>query len=1435
MATAPKAGMIAVYCWLFGPVIWDTVNLIGTRQSIKKDIVDEESRWAFGQILPVLTVSAFVPRPFETMPCIALAGFTAALLASDFDLYDNMSPGVNMFELWISGVGLVFIFFVQYRILQHLLPSRPLHSGGSRRTTYYYLGDAAAAYLLQCAKSKSDTPQSLRLCRYHAIFFFASAVFRLLFLPAITMRDLRPVSQYTSNPNERSNQSSVLYSSVSSVHSHDAEATSNDDGQVPNDTVESGHGQNRYGPVQNRPDDLDSLQEIPFDWEEQEDATQNQSNEPPGSLGRLPKSWQPLWLRRHILITRNQGLGSTSSTDGIVYLWKYLPTTGELGSPVHIAHVNVLMAVWHGIDFSTRLLQPWANLQSGPKTADSTLLLDLLTPILPVMVWTASKVKAWPSLLAITAVIVEFYLPAYSRFDASGWDPNTNDNVSSTVYYGVWAQKLPWPDWTFENATLEPLLAPETDGTRRAKSYTGTTRGFFPALECDEARIDGDPRMTSQYTYTANITFNAPSCSAELNLPLLDSTQVALWKGIGKPPERSFVGTSQFVTCPDQTQRYFAAITLVDSSMKLLRSSSLFCRPSYSVQNVTVQVALPENKARVEWDTLAPEPAQMEGLDPMDLMSYLVNSTRLANLPLVKQPNKTAVNNDPFIRAASASLLRGDLDTIYLESFLDSKVLADHLRNAFSGMASIAVHTSMLGTTQALSLGTSVHDEARVRVPAGAALPICGLLLLCALLSLLLLALRPRDVVPRDPRGIGGIGVILRNSHELQRRCGSSLPLLQRSMQYAQLSSYTSSEAQPKFLVNIEDHVGGKEHKGPIKDPDKSQEMWQPIVFTIWCRPLAVALPLLLIAALEYIQRTSDTSNGFVVIPKAISAHYAATIIPAVIMWALGALFSSMHFNTLLLSPYHAMKSIDGATARRSTLSHNLGRLPLVSLFASLRDRHHAACFSALATILGAFLTIVVAGLYSFASVNVEKSITVRRTDGFNVSWYGLEDDGAGQALSLIVWQNLSYPRGTYDDLVFPNLALNETDTSAAEDTGRIAVSVPARRAVLECDVQKPEEVKVEIRNRCPGSTGKPIRTSISSTIANVTGFGGQLGNVWETASIITGGPLYTSNHPPPKNSPGCHSLIFYYGSFPSEIPQSRTSRNLSSSEAQVTTLASSRWGSSLGIDPSRPPVPDEETARFVNAGTPDASNVQQYQVAFPLTNGFRPVTSNDAVLRDLRTLRGLDGFFQAVVLADGGLDPASLVGGENAPRLVEAMSKMYGRYMAQAMHRVMRSSDAMPPPSQRTLPAVAAQAQTRLRQNAGPKVALQVLLGLMSVCAVAGWLAMRDTKFLPHEPGSIAGVAALVAGSGLWGDAGIERGRRAGPLVPDGAEWMDDEDLVKAGRWDDEEDGVLFGFGPRADGSVGVHVLHRRYTVEMEGQGQGSPDDQSYEMVHNG
>ncbi|KAK8010068.1 hypothetical protein PG990_009033 [Apiospora arundinis] len=1214
-----------------------------------------------------------------------------------------------------------------------------------------------------------------------------------------------------------------------------------------------------------------------------------------------------LWL--YIKSNNEKGLGSISSEWDLVNIWKYLPTVV----------VVILLAVWHRIDFSTRILQPWANLRKGPASAEDTVFLDLLTPMLPTLIWTASRIKAWPSLITILTVLLmglvralstgliqvntisfvtpDFPLQKTANFDASGWNAKTNDNVSATLYYGTWAQGLPWPEWTFGNATFEPLrpsllssetagLPPNSTATLRktmpkgnstakshnatttgnlnATSYTAITTGFFPHMECEEAHIDDRGiRTTNKNTYSANITFESSSCKVDVELPLLDPTAVNTWKTVGRNPERSFVGSFKQVACPDKSQRFLASVTLVDTNMKLVNSSSLFCRPSYSVKSVTVQVALPGNQPRADWSTFERGSGLLDNMDPMVLLSHLVNSTMYAGFPAVKQPAKTSVNNDPFLRAASVSLLRADLDTIYLEPFLDPKVMELHIRNAYSGMAAITVQKRMLHAASDTSLGepilgTSAHDEQRLCVPWENAFLMIGLLVVCAVLSTILVFKRPNGVVPRDPRSIGGVGLILRNSSELHRRCERGLAQLQYSIRESGLSSHVYfAGGQPRFVVDIDDKARMEKQSSStsLDEPDK---MWRPFVLTIRGRLSSIIVPIIFIAVLELIQRLSDRSSGFVAISGAGWERFFISVVPALVKSLVGALFASINHNTQLLTPHHAMASGKQKSMRQGFFSHNLGRLPIWSIWVSLYDHHWAAAFSALGTMLAALLTIVVAGLYSITSVDfATTSVPVQRTDSFGVAWNGsttFQDGGAAQALSLITWQNLTYPQWTYDDLVFPSLTLGAGAlVGGLEAAQRVTVTVPARRAVLDCDINKPEKVKVgmtsktsyeftiftDIKSRCPDSTGKIVPTRISSIFSNVTGFGGELGQLWETGDTIQ----YISpgiNKPPPVNKSGCHSLIFYYGSFPSEqeLKQKRAPYNLTSSEAQVTTMACTQLiqeidvslslqvlaGGSLTMDPSRIPVPDERTARYVNDGSPAASNVQEYQVMYPLRNYFKPVTSDPDTVQHLQALRGLDGFYQAAVVA-GGLDPASLVGSENASRLNQITNKLYGRYMAQVMHRIMRSSEptttsttngSQTPSSQQqqnTLSATVTQSQTRLLQNKNQKLILQALLGAMMLCVGGSWWFMPHKKLLPHPPASIAGTAVMLARSGLWGRGGGGGGfdgEEESPLLQDGAEWLDDDDIIKPlERWMSHE--VECVFGARHDGSVGVNVVHRR------------------------
>ncbi|KAK6827409.1 hypothetical protein PG987_010750 [Apiospora arundinis] len=783
-------------------------------------------------------------------------------------------------------------------------------------------------------------------------------------------------------------------------------------------------------------------QEYSYDYDNRYDSPQRHNN------GRkdpdpLHKSWKPFWLRQFTLIVmtvllvasaagtlwlyiksnNEKGLGSVSSKWDLVNIWKYLPTVV----------VVILLAVWHRIDFSTRILQPWANLRKGPASAEDTVFLDLLTPMLPSLIWTVSRIKAWPSMITILTVLLmglvralstgliqvntisfvtpDFPLQKTANFDASGWNAKTNDNVSATLYYGTWAQGLPWPEWTFGNATLEPLrpslLSSETatlrktmptgnstakshnattTGNLNATSYTAITTGFFPHIECEEAQIDDrGVRTTNKNTYSANITFESSSCKVDVELPLLDPTAVSTWKTVGRNPERSFVGSFKQVACPDKSQRFLASVTLVDTNMKLVNSSSLFCRPSYSVKNVTFQVALPGNQPRVDWSTFEGGSGLLDNMDPMVLLSHLVNSTMYAGFPAVKQPAKTSVNNDPFLRAASVSLLRADLDTIYLEPFLDPKVMELHIRNAYSGMAAITVQKRMLHAASDTSLGepilgTSAHDEQRLCVPWENASLMIGLLVVCAVLSTILVFKRPNGVVPRDPRSIGGVGLILRNSSELHRRCERGLAQLQYSIHGSGLSSHVYfAGGQPRFVVDIDDNAR-MEKQSSSTSFDEPDKMWRPFVLTIRGRLSSIIVPIVFIAILEFIQRLSDRPSGFVTISGAGWERFLISVVPALVKSLVGALFASINHNTQLLTPHHAMASGKQKSMRQGFFSHNLGRLPI--------------CITSV----------------DFAMT----SVPVQRTDSFGVAWNGstaFQDGGAAQALSLITWQNLTYPQ----------------------------------------------------------------------------------------------------------------------------------------------------------------------------------------------------------------------------------------------------------------------------------------------------------------------------------------------------------------------------------------------------------------------------------------
>ncbi|KAM0811307.1 putative ML-like domain-containing protein [Seiridium cardinale] len=753
---------------------------------------------------------------------------------------------------------------------------------------------------------------------------------------------------------------------------------------------------------------IDSLQEVLSDAGGRKQTATAHGSSVTISSRKLLMYWNPIWLRDYFLIglaagcavvaiaifalylvsSKTNGLGSYVGPAGLVFLWKYIPT----------AVIILLLALWNRVDFTARLLQPWDNLRSGPASAERSVFLDLVSSSWPLTLRLAARTGSYVPMVTIVGAVLlnivavlstallqvetvdmvdsDVGLVKTATIDATSWDPGGRDNITALRYNGIMDGDLLWPDWVLSNATVEPFEPSSTLGTTTGSSYLATVGGFFPSLECEEAKLDNKPQANNIYDPQANFNFSSDSCTLQVQLSLVDDTQTP--KFAVNWAARNLMGNIQTVTCPDHTQRFLAVVTLADSNLILLESSALFCKPSYFIQNVEVTRVFLQRLPSINWDTLPSGTTQLNGLDAFELLENIVNSSSYAYPQSPDQPANTTVGNVPFLRLAAMSLTSSGSGGQYLEPFLDYGVLATQLKATFSGMASLVVNSHMLSAHRDAVTGDLQHREDRVTVKIGAAAPAITLLLACLGLAITVLYKRPQEVVPRDPRSIGGFALLLRCNPELSYHFRSNLGHLRYHLQHERFLSLLPKDSRFRFSIVREAMNPTFQPASGVAQERKNPTWWRPRTTRTWCKVLAIILPLALIGCLEGVQQVSDRSNGIVTVSSPNTAHYGFTILPAIVMWGVGIFYASINFNTVLLAPYHALSN--GATPDRGLFSQDLGRLPTTQFYSALKQRHAAAACTALSVVIGPWLTIIVSGLYSTTSVDVPATVGLHQT-----------------------------------------------------------------------------------------------------------------------------------------------------------------------------------------------------------------------------------------------------------------------------------------------------------------------------------------------------------------------------------------------------------------------------------------------------------------------
>lgn len=908
---------------------------------------------------------------------------------------------------------------------------------------------------------------------------------------------------------------------------------------------------------------------------------------------------------------------------------------------------------------------------------------------------------------------------------------------------------------------------------------------MFPGLDCTEAKFIREPAYlnASAGIRKANVTYRSDDCEIERTLDLADPTQWSQRQN--KWAAENYMGVADVVNCSG-IKRFLVAVTQADRSLTIKNyrydhryctlaaltcNSALVCTPLHHVQDVLVHVAEDGQQDFEPQATSEVQGARINGFDATQAFSQIINATLSSNnrAASVQPSGDITEGNQPFLAVAAIPYTRSNPGSSYLRPLLDIQALNSSVASAFAGTLSLIVSEHMLRPDSDRLTGSLQYPEDRLHVEKAPSLIIAVLLLSCAGMALVMLFISPSSVVPINPNNIGGTAALIGPSSEIEDLSRTSFKETSNALDGRAFKSTFETQDQEAGQFRIIATSTTQKQRPKSSDEATESKDWCPFTLQMWVRAAAIFVCLAIIVALEILQRKSDRSSGFMDAKAGENVQLWSTVVPALLLTGLALLYSSIYTNIAVLAPYHALAGTKGAIAKRSIATEYLGSTPLFAIPPAVQQGHISTSVSAFAAVVGAFLTIVVSGLYYTQIVESRVPLEVQRGDEWNVTWPVGESDGAaGQTLQFTTWRNLTNPQWTHEDLVLPKVSLPTSEGNLSNNQ-KLTVVLPARRARLNCTATKPADVVIsvdssftrvysKVLNTCAGQSQQelPLALSISRPLDS---YGGSdpLQLYFDPRGTFATAQIPSSKVPIANlaNS-SCPSIAFFFGSLPdtapaqtnqTRLPMSPT-RNLTSSEASGMTLACAQLIEEVdtavtfllpewSIDQSAPIVPDESSTRQIGG-------VYQFPAVSSLISTFGVSSSNTTFQGDI--MRHFGTFFAAVVHGKDGIPAEELLADED--RLIGAVSKLYGRYMAQVMTRKMRS-----PTGEQVFEASVTQQRARLMQHSSAKLGLQILLGVIVLCDLVSWAMMRRVRILPHSPCSIAGIACLLAGREFWGE----------------------------------------------------------------------------------
>ncbi|KIW14529.1 hypothetical protein PV08_07313 [Exophiala spinifera] len=1044
-----------------------------------------------------------------------------------------------------------------------------------------------------------------------------------------------------------------------------------------------------------------------------------------------------------------------------------------------------------------------------------------------------------------------------SLFNSSAISPTLND--SSLVYtaFGILSRGLAYTDGTYQGLVYE-RFGPPANSLRGIETITATVDALIPSFECQSAPF-------SIKLQPANSTDPHPADSIQLQFEecqlLGDGTPVyVLNPRLFSCPSRQLSPLVQRMDCFNESdsrtadnwqlltladlrynqtlQNSSSPVTLGDSITATSWSTSvnavvgIACRSVYAMERVNVTYDYSQTPANITVTRLEPGVNRtMAGFSNFDLGKLFTASLSAAASMFGNLNFDSYAEEYPntMFKVMAAAVGGG------YETLLDENNMTKAAEIVFQAVAVQILSKYLTQEVDSPLQGQAAHQEERLQLnDLSLWLMVSGLVIMMSLAGFVLWK-RPKDIVARDPDQLLFTALLLQPSRRARKILSRCCTLSETSM-LAQLDNHkfaisTDVEEQKSFLL-------ASDPLTDITTPDQNSQpkWWKPLGARWFFVLTTLLLPLAVIGTLEALQVSSDSHNGIATVSAqdSLSSKTLTRYLPALVMLLSATLFNSVDFNIAVLAPYNALKS-GARTPQASIMSNVIGLVAPYAIWQSLRRRYWGAALSGTAAIFGSVLTIISSGLYTVDFVPTTSPMQVQRTDSFQTTWQNsaLNDSGAAVLTSLTESSNLTFPQFTFDELALPGLqAAGDPPTFSKQGQATLSLRTSALRASLNCTTLSTAQFNVSTFYN--PTSGPSASVSATFTLPEECPYGGFGGNMtimeinkdWQLPFVqnssyvasmldVHVGPFdpvlaSSSGELAPAaqqdNPPGCPSLAFIYG----YVDVNDDSRNTITTRVcyqQMQQVPVHLWLSvpDLDISPGHPPTLDESDPVLLKSGQNGETGFP-YRLEVHMDNELSLYNQTQFAPSSI-SQSTIDAFFQGVLFGRAPIPEAWLADSARSDEVVSAIQAFYRRYMAQAISSNMRVPTAAADAPLLTGNVTTPMGTLRVHQNKPSKLALQIILGVMTLCgALAIWLAPpRDV--VPHNPCSIAGSMVVWAGSRFCESPKLETfPDQDRPVLPDGAVHMSNKKLMGSGALDSWM--FKLGWWDRNDGT-------RRYGID--------------------